>query len=407
MPASTKKQPRAQLGVGCSDIGPREIRYVNQVLKSQRLSYGPFTAKFEQRFAKGHQNRFGIMCNSGTSALRIAVACLKEHDQWGGDSEVLVPAVTFVATSNVLLQQNIRPVFVDVDPKTYNIDPAQMERHITSKTRAIMVVHLFGQPAEMDPIMTIAKKYNLRIIEDSCETMFVNYKGKSVGSFGDISCFSTYIAHLLVTGVGGLALTNNPEYAVTIKSLMNHGRDSIYLSIDDDKTDDPEKLFNVVQRRFKFVRLGYSFRATEMEAALGLAQLERHSEILSARQRNARYLLKKLKPLERYIQLPWWPDYKEHAFMMFPIVIQEPRVEKSDLVFYLEQRQIETRDMLPLINQPIYVKLFGNLDAHYPVAAHINNNGFYIGCHQGLKTNDLDYMADTFFAYFRQKGFAA
>ncbi len=392
---------KRNIGVGCADISQKEKDYVNEVLDSERLSYGKFISTFEKKFAEAHGSKHAIMVNSGTSALRIAVACLKEACGWREGDEVLVPAVTFIATSNVVIDHGLKPVFVDVDSKTYNIDPSKIAEKITPKTRAIMVVHLFGQPAEIDPILEIAKKHNLKIIEDSCETMFVKYKGKPVGSFGDISCFSTYVAHLLVTGVGGLALTNNDEYAVIIKSLANHGRDNIYLHIGDDKNLDKEKLSAVVARRFHFIRLGYSFRTTEMEGALGLGQLERKDEILAGRQKNAAYLTEHLKKHEKYLQLPLHPDYIEHAFMMYPIVIKDETIKKSDLVMFLEERGVETRDMLPLLNQPIYIKLFGNLEDKYPVAKWINNNGFYIGCHQKLNKEDLDYIVQIFDEYFK------
>jgi len=180
----------------------------------------------------------------------MAVACLKELHGWHDGDEIIVPAVTFVATANVVVDHNLKPVFVDVDPVTYNIDPARIEKKITRKTRAIMVVHLFGQPAEMDPILKIARKYKLKIIEDSAETMFVKYKGKPVGSFGDIACFSTYVAHPIITGVGGVVATSNPKYAAVLRSLANHGRDNIYISIDDDKGKKGKQLQQIIARRF-------------------------------------------------------------------------------------------------------------------------------------------------------------
>ena len=393
-----------QIGVGTANISQKEKKYVNEVLDSNRLSYGKFISTFEKKFAQEHRCKYAIMMNSGTSALRIAIACLKEVGDWIDGDEVIVPAITFIASSNVIIDHNLRPIFADVDPRTYNIDPSKIEEKITSKTRAIMVVHLFGQPADMDPILKIAKKYKLKIIEDSCETMFVKYKGKPIGSFGDIACFSTYVAHLLVTGVGGLALTNNSKYAEIIKSFANHGRDGIYLHIDDDKNLSKQGLFNVVQRRFRFVRLGYSFRATEMEGALGLGQLENKDVIMKKRKEVAQHLLKRLKPFEKFIQLPWYPPHSEHAFMLFPIVIkQNSGIKKNDLIFFLEENNIETRDMMPLINQPIYVKLFGNTENQYPVAKWINHFGFYIGCHQGMKEKELDYIVYAFNEFFKQR----
>lgn len=389
-----------KIGVGSADISEQEKKYVMDVLTTQRLSYGPYTQKFEKQFAKFHARKHGLMCNSGTSALRVAVCALKELKGWKDGDEVLVPAVTFVATSNVVIQNNLKPVFVDVDPKIYNIDPSKIEEKITPRTRAIIPVHLFGLPCDMDPIMKIAKKYNLSIIEDSCETMFVKYKGKPVGSFGDIGCFSTYVAHLLVTGVGGIITCDDNEYAVTLRSLLNHGRDSIYISIDDDDTADMKKLSIIMERRFKFVRLGYSFRATEMEGALGCGQLERKDEILGKRQENAKYLLSGLEKFQSKIQLPTIPQGSEHAFMMFPIVVLDKGIKRDDLTLFLEERGIETRHMLPLINQPIYQKLFGNLDDKYPVAKWINDNGFYVGCHQRLGKPELDYIIKTFGEFF-------
>lgn len=401
---SKRYVPAETLGVGCADIGPLEKKYVNQALNNLRLSYGPLSVKFEKLFAKLHGVRFAIFCNSGTSALQVALACLKEKEGWADGDEVLVPAVTFVATSNIVLENRMTPVFVDVDRTTYNIDPDQIERHITPRTKAVIPVHLFGLPCDMDPIRSIAAKHRLKIIEDSCETMFVRYKGKAVGSLGDISCFSTYMAHFIVTGAGGLALTDNPDYAVIMKSLMNHGRDSIYLSIDDDKNKNPEELFKIIEGRFRFVRVGYSYRATEMEAGLGLAQLERHKKILKARQSNAAHLTRALAPVADLLQLPSIPAGREHAFMMFPLVINTPRVKKEELVFFLEKNKIETRDMLPLVNQPVYRRLFGDIEDRYPNAKHINQNGFYIASHQDLRKRDLDYMAETIVGFFKTKG---
>lgn len=395
---------KEQIGVGCADITEQEIRYVNEVLKTKRLSYGPFTQKFESGFAKLHGCKRALMVNSGTSALRIAVAALKEIYGWKDGDEIICPAVTFVASSNVIIMNGLEPVFADVSSQTYNLDPAEIEKHITKRTRAIMVVHLFGQPAEMDPIMKIARKFKLKVIEDSCETMFVKYKGKPVGSFGDISCFSTYVAHFIVTGVGGLALTNNERYYSYMRSLANHGRELSYVTIDDDKNLTPRKFKKVVESRFKFLHFGYSFRATEMESALGLAQLERKDSIVKRRKYNAKYFLKKLKKFEKYLQLPTWPIYSDHAFMMFPIVVKEGvPFKRNELIMHLELANIETRDMVPLINQPAYTKRYGNLEEKFPVSRWINHNGFYIGTHQMITDKDLEYVAATFEEFFAKK----
>lgn len=388
---------KRQIGVGTLTLGWREWWNVARVLKSGRLSYGPYASKFEKEFAKAHDSKYAVFVNSGTSALSLAIAALREVDDWQDGDEVLVPALTFVASSNVILEHRLKPVFVDVDRQTYNLDPTQLEAAITPRTKAIMVVHLFGQVAEMDPIMEIAKKHNLRVIEDSCETMGVGYKGRKTGSFGDISCFSTYVAHLIVTGVGGLAVTSDENLAEIIRSLANHGRDNIYISIDDDQDIDGSGFREVIRRRFRFVRRGYSFRCTELEAAIGCAQLLGLPKMVQKRHGNAMTLSKLLEKFSEHLQLPSYnSETHEHAFMMYPIVLQpDCQFSKDDVVYHLEQHGIETRDMMPLINQPVYEYMNIN-HSDYPVSDWINKNGFYIGCHQSMSKADMEYVHDVF-----------
>src|SRR6185369_7442933 len=278
------------LGVGTLNVSARAKELVLEALNNNRLSYGPLTKRFESEFAAHHECRFGIMSNSGTSSLHVALQAMKEMHGWEDGDEVIVPAVTFVATANIVLHNRMRPVLADVDPVYYHLDPSAAEALIGPRTRAIIPVHLFGQAADMDEIGSLAARHGLKVIEDSAETMFARYRERWVGSLGDIGCFSTYAAHLLVTGVGGLCTTNDPEYAVRTRSLVNHGRDSIYISIDDDKGKTVEELRTIVARRFNFVSVGHSFRATELEAALGLAQFEEWPAMIAARRANARAL---------------------------------------------------------------------------------------------------------------------
>ena len=398
----TAMDPKREIGVGGFKVGARARRYIDQVLLSGRLSYGPFHRRFESAFAAEHDSRHAIFCNSGTSALHLAVQALKEKYLWKDGDEVLVPAVTFIATSNVVLHNRLKPVFVDVDPLTYNIDPSKIEAKLTKRTRAIMPVHLLGLPADMDEIGAIAKKRGLRIIEDSAETMFARYKGRKVGSLGDIGCFSTYVAHYIVTGVGGLATTSDPDLHIRLRSLMNHGRDSIYLSIDDDEGAAGKRLHEIVAKRFQFVAVGHSFRATELEAALGLAQLEGKDGIVKARVGMANRLTEALREFEDRLQLPTCPPDRDHTHMLYGLVLRGE--DKTALVNFLEDRGIETRDLLPLLNQPVYKRLFGDLEPRYPVARMLNRSGFYIGCHQYMTPSDADYVVEQFRAFFRGTG---
>ena len=389
-----------EIGVGGFAVSPLARRYVNEALDSNRLSYGPFHRRFEAAFAAEHDSKFSVFCNSGTSALQIALQALKEKHGWADGDEVIVPAVTFIATSNIVLHNRMVPVFADVDPLTYTLDPVKFEAAITPKTRAVIPVHLLGLPADMDPILAIARKRGLSVIEDSAETMFARYKGRKVGSLGDIGCFSTYIAHYIVTGVGGLATTSDPDLQVRLRSLMNHGRDSIYLSIDDGKGAKGDQLHEIVAKRFQFVSVGHSYRATELEAALGLAQLEEKDGIYAARTGMAKRLSAGLKEFEDRLQLPTCPADRDHSFMLYGLVLHGE--DKTALINFLEDRGIETRDMLPLLNQPVYKKLFGDIESKFPVAKSLNRSGFYIGCHQYLTPSDADYVVEQFRAFFKK-----
>jgi perosamine synthetase len=259
-----------------------------------------------------------------------------------------------------------------------------------------MVVHLFGMPADMGIIMKIAHNANLQVIEDSCETMFASYDGKPVGSFGDLACFSTYVAHLIVGGVGGLITTNNDKLAELSRSLMAHGRDSIYTKLEDD--DNPTQ--NIIERRYKFDRVGFSYRCTEVEAAVALSELERWEENISTRRKNATKLIYALRDLEHNLQLPGWLEGIEHSFMMFPMVCK-PGVYRDELLLHLEEQGIETRYLFPLLSQPVYKRLFPGLDDKYPVAQNLAKQGFFIGMHQGLVEEDIQYISDTIHEYFK------
>jgi len=391
---------RIEIGIGTVNISRKAKRDVMRVLETSRLSYGDFSRNFETKMAEIHERKYAIFVNSGTSALHIALQVLKDKYNWSDSDEVLIPAITFVATSNVVLHNRLKPVFVDVEEDFYCMDPKEIERKITKKTRAIIPVHLFGQSSEMVKILEIAKKYHLKIIEDSCEAMFVKYMKHPVGSLGDISCYSTYATHLITTGVGGLVMTNDDDLAIRLKSYANHGRDGIYLSIDDDDEKNREKLFKIVEKRFSFIHLGHSLRLTEMEAALGLAQLKKWKDIINKRQSNAQYLTEKLTRWTNHIKLPRIRSGGSHGFMLYPILISDRKINRKDLTEYLEINGIETRYLMPLLNQPIYIQLFGNLEDQYPVARNINKNGFLIGCHQGLKKSDLEFIVKIFASYF-------
>lgn len=387
------------IGIGYLRINENGRKYVLDCIDNNRLSRGKYTTQFEKQFAEAHQCKHGIFCNSGTSALQIALATLKEIYGYEDGDEVIVPALTFVATGNIVLHANLKPVFVDVDPYTFNINPKLIEEKITPRTRAIIPVHLMGLPCNMPEIMEIAKKHNLQVIEDSCETVLAKINGKSVGSFGDMSCFSCYVAHLIVGGVGGLVTTNRDDYAILCRSYLAHGRDHIYLSIDDDDNISDKELEIIMKRRLSFDRIGYSYRATELEAAIALSELEQADNMIKKRRHNAAKLMLLLSKYED-LQLAYIPLNYEHSFMNFPVVVSD-KIDRDKLLMHLERKDIETRYIYPLLIQPIYRDMWPGLEYSYPVAKKISEKGFFIGIHQGLEYSDLEYVAKVFEEYFK------
>jgi len=347
-------------------------KLVNEVLDSGRLTYGPKTELLEKEFAKIHGRKYALFTNSGTSALQVALHAMKRKYGWKDGSEVIIPALTFMATMNVVLQNNLKPVLCDIDPDTLNIDVENAP--ISDKTVAIIPVHLLGRVADMDKINNLG----LHVIEDSCETMFVKYKGKPVGSHSRVSCFSTYLAHLMNTGVGGFITTDDDELAGTMRSMMFHGRNEKYLSIDDKSS---------WKNRFQFDKPGYSYRATEMESALGLDDLKNYKKILKARQYNAGYLIENLKNIP-HLKFPVG-DLENHAFMLFPIIVDKDR---DSLIDFLEKNDIQTRTIMPLTNQAWTMYALGPIEDNYPKTKYVNDHGFLIGCHQYLTKEQLDYV---------------
>lgn len=386
------------IGVGCVDIGVKEKEYVNRVLDSGMITAGPVLEKFETSFATAHECKYGLFLNSGTDALRCALAALKEANHWRDGDEVIIPALTFVATANIVLQNGLKPVFVDSDPDTFNVSPHEISMHITPKTRAVIVVHLFGLPCDMDPIMETAKKFGLKVIEDSCEAMGVNYREKSVGSFGDIGCFSTYAAHVITTGVGGLAITNDAELASLMRSYANHGRDPHFLGFRDNIRNNPDKYKkkeqreDIINRRFKIERLGYSARATQLEAAIGLAQLERLDQILETRNNNFFFMHIQLSETKG-IRLQKPPSVSGHAAMMFPVILTGTGLSRLEVMTALEEKGIETRPFFNILGQAPYKRL-GYKEEICHEAKYLSARGFYVACHQMLTPNEMWQIVD-------------
>lgn len=354
-----------------ADIDTKSRDYINDVLDSGWISRRKYIPEFEQSIAAMHGCKYGVMMNSGTDALRIALATLKEVNRWPDNAEVLIPAVTFVATVNIVLQNRLKPRFVDVDRFTYNMNPKLISKAISRNTVAIIPVHLFGLPCQMKEISPIAKKHGLKIIEDSCETMFVHKIQ------GDFMCFSTYMAHIVQTGVGGVLTTNSAKLDRIARSYMNHGRDQ-----------------NVLKYRFE--RVGYSSRPTELEAAIGCAQLDKYQSLLYHRRANAAHYMRRFARRVP-VQLPTQAYSQPHSFMFFPMVLMKGNRDR--FMKHLRKMGIESRTMMPLINQPPYRAMVK--PGQFPVAEWLNKNGVCLPCHPALTEDDVRYVAETVENYFK------
>jgi dTDP-4-amino-4,6-dideoxygalactose transaminase len=377
--------------LGYQDITWEDKIAVCDVLESGQLSPGPKVREFENAFAKRHDARHGLFVNSGTDALRIALSACKERFGWKDGDLIAVPTITFVATVNVILQVGLKPLFIDVGQSDYNMNDERLEVFIRNspdhyaQLRAIMPVHMFGQPCRMTVFKKLAKKYGMKIIEDSCESIGI------APLSGDIACYSTYVCHMISTGVGGLAITNDDDLSLLMRSYANHGRSTNYIPGFSQCTD--------IKKRFVFDRIGYSSRMTEMEAVLGLGQLKRLDGYITSRQEIAERLYDGLFKFKHLI-LP--EVHSKHGFMMFPITLHtvyKRSWNKWNLCKYLESRGIETREMLPLINQPCYKSLEIDESSH-SVAQWINETGFYIGCHPGMTDADVRYVIEAFGEFF-------
>lgn len=373
-PAPTTPRGRF-VTLGTADITQREIDLVVECLTSGRISPGEKTQQFEQMVAAYHRMGYGTFCNSGQSALHLALEALKLHHP--AIRTVLVPAITYISTVHAVWNAGLEPVFCDVDPATYNIDLTLLDPAVTYDV--LMPVHMFGKSVQVPP-------QRVPVIEDNCESF-----GAPGTGYGDLMCLSFYVAHTITTSVGGMVLTNRPELNEDIKRLCNHGRvrgSDLYAGLRVDRLD--------ASIRFTFSDVGFSFKLGDLNAALGIGQMERIDDILRRRIANAHRLLQGLHGLEG-LQLP---RPEQNTFMMFPIVCATPAL-KARLVPYLNAAGIETRDMMPLMNQPVIRKRLGDQEERFPNAQRINQCGFYMGCHQRLGPDDLDYAIEVFrrFAY--------
>jgi dTDP-4-amino-4,6-dideoxygalactose transaminase len=383
---------------GTISITKKSKNLINKILDSGRVSSGKYVREFEERFAKLIGVKEAVAVSSGTDADILALAVLHDFGAKRSD-EIILPALSFVATGNAVLHARFKPVFVDIERETLNIDVKKIEEKITKKTRGILPVHLMGKPAEMDAINKIAKKYNLYVIEDAAEAYGAIYKGKNIGTLGDLAAFSTYLAHMISTIEGGAVVTNRPDFAEILRSLRAHGRACkckiCTLNIKGGYC--PKRFQYGEDVRFLFERIGYSSKMNELEAAVGLGNLDIYNEILKKRRKNLIGLRKKFEKFRPYLTTINEGKNERIGPHAFPIIIQEgASFTRKELVNFLEKNGIETRSLFS--SMPTQCQGFSFLGyklGDFPNAEFIGNNGLHIGVHQDLNEEHIDYFIKT------------
>ncbi len=350
-------------------IDDRDRKIVASVLKSDVISGGPYLEKFENNFAIYVGIQGSCAVSSGTAGLHLAVKALGI----GKGDEVITSPFSFIASSNCLLYEGAKPVFVDIEETTFNMDPIKIESAITKRTRAILVVHIFGQTAQMDQIMKIAKKHNLKIIEDACESLGATYKGKMAGTFGDIGVFAFYPNKQMTTGEGGMLVTSSEKYLKLFKSLRNQGRRG------GDKWLESEIL-------------GYNYRLDEMRAALGVSQLKKLPFMIAERIRVAKTYNQELAGVD-WITTPEIGQNRTHTWFVY--IIRVASAKRDLLIKILTEKGIQTRNYLPSIHlQPFMKKTFGYKNGDFPVSEKVSSETLALPIFVGLSSKDIKYVCD-------------
>jgi dTDP-4-amino-4,6-dideoxygalactose transaminase len=377
------KKANYKVPFGTVSVTPLARELINQALDARWLTKGKYVREFEEKFAALFGMKHGVAVSSGTDADALACAVLYDFGAKRGD-EVIVPALSFIATGNAVFQAGFTPVFVDIKRETLNIDPAKIEEKITERTRAIMPVHLMGKPADMDPIRTIARKHGLKVIEDAAEAHGAEYRGEKIGAMGDMACFSLYAAHIITTVEGGMVLTDSDQMAEALKSLRNHG----------------------MVGKFTFERIGFSAKMNELEAAVGLGNIEIFEDILSKRRRNMKYLIEKFRRFDKvFLTLKEEPFEKlgPHAFSI--IVRERAGFSKDEFVAFLDANSVDSRNLFYSMPTqcPSYAFL-GYKRGEFPEAEYCSDHGTHIGIHQDIALEQLDHVVMVVEAFLKNKG---
>ena len=383
-------------------FGADEIIAAVDVLLSTRVTMGPKVLAFEERFSKMHGHARGVTSNSGSSANLLAIAALANPsvpDCFKPGDEVIVPALSWSTTVWPLIQHNLVPVIVDIDPRTFNIDPAQIERAIGPKTRGIMPVHVYGNPCDMDAITSICKKHNLVLVEDCCEALGAKYNQIPVGKFGRVGTFSFYFSHHITMLEGGITVTEDIELAELMRVLRAHG----WTRELENKQAYLDK-FSSFDPRFLFVNLGYNLRITELQAAMGLEQLPKLADFVARRRTNSLAWKKELSKWGDYFDFQQDTVNGESSYFGFPLVLKKNSpILLPQLTKFLNKAGIETRPIIcgNIAKQPAMQMYPHRVVGDLENSNHIMRNGFSFGNHQSIGQEARVYVNANFDSFMK------
>jgi perosamine synthetase len=352
-------------------LNGNEKKYVNDCLDTTWISSnGKYIGLFEQKFAEFVGAKHAIAVSNGTVGLHVALVGLGI----AGSDQVIMPTLSYIATANSVRYCGGEPIFVDSEHETMNIDVSEIEKKISSKTKAIMPVHLYGHPVDMDPVLQIAKKHKLFVIEDAAEALGAYYKGKHVGPLGDVGVFSFFGNKNITTGEGGMIVTNSDVLAGKLRLLKGQGMDPA--------------------RRYWHPVIGYNYRMTNIQAAIGLGQMEKIRFHLFKRQQIAKWYNKFLQPLVDYIELPIEKEYAHHGYWMYTIALKEKiRISRDELMLKMARQGIETRPVFyPMHTMPPYSK-----SEEYTIAENYASRGINLPTHGLLLVKDIKYVSDVLY----------
>ncbi len=361
--------PGTEYKIPLSDpyVSDEDITAVTKALKEKRLSQGRYVQEFEEEFAEYIGVKRAVAVCNGTAALHVSLAAIDV----GPADEVIVPSFSFVATANSVLYQGARPVFADIHPLTYNINPQEIEKKITNKTKAIIPVHYAGQPADMDPICERAEKHGIYVIEDAAEAHGALYKGRKAGNLGDIACFSFYPNKNMTTCEGGMITTNDDKLADRMRMIRSHGQDE----------------------RYHHVILGYNYRMSDVHAALGTVQLKRLNWVIQKKVEKADYYNSMMKEMfNDEVTSPHVDSCCTHVYMFYSVRLRSKEL-RDKAIIELEKRGVETRISFPSIHlQPFYQNLFGYRRGFLPVTEEVADTILCLPIYPHISLEEQEYV---------------